>query len=79
MARVGLVLVVVAVVFTVYSAVDCVVLERARVRGLPRAVWVAVVLLLPPIGGVLWLLIGRAPAGWDRMRGRRPRRVRMQR
>ncbi|WP_378144910.1 PLD nuclease N-terminal domain-containing protein [Cnuibacter sp. UC19_7] len=59
MARLLLVLVIIVVAFTIYALVDSLMLERSRIRGLPRWAWVLIVLLLPPIGGVLWFLIGR--------------------
>ncbi len=59
MARLLLVLGVVAVVLLVYTIVDCAMLERSRVRGLPRWAWIVVMLLLPVIGSILWLIIGR--------------------
>ena len=47
------------VVFTIFSLVDCALFEKTRIRGVPRAVWIIVILLLPVIGGVLWFIIGR--------------------
>ncbi|WP_111719594.1 PLDc N-terminal domain-containing protein [Homoserinimonas sp. OAct 916] len=52
-------LIVAAVVFTVYAVIDCAFTAPYRVRGLPKAAWVVVVILLPVIGGVLWFWIGR--------------------
>ena len=58
---------VVVVILTIYALVDCAVFDRNRIRGLPRWVWVFVIVLIPVIGAVLWLLIGRgrrsSPAG----------------
>ncbi|WP_440711576.1 PLDc N-terminal domain-containing protein [Herbiconiux sp. YIM B11900] len=59
MARVLLALVIVVVAFTVYALVDCLMLPKSRVKALPRVAWVFIILLFTPIGGVLWLLIGR--------------------
>ena len=50
---------VVVVILTIYALVDCAVFDRNRIRGLPRWVWVFVIVLIPVIGAVLWLLIGR--------------------
>lgn len=50
---------VVAALFYVYCVVDCALIERSRVRGLPKVAWIPVILLFPMIGGVLWLLVGR--------------------
>ncbi|PCN49143.1 hypothetical protein Csp2054_02825 [Curtobacterium sp. 'Ferrero'] len=63
MVRLWLIVVVAAVAFTVWMAVDCATMPRQRVRSLNRGVWVLLVIVLPVLGGVLWLLLGRAPAG----------------
>jgi hypothetical protein len=62
MVRLWFALGVVVVVLTVYTLVDCALLHRSRVRGLPRWVWIFVIVLIPVIGPVLWLLIGRGRA-----------------
>ena len=62
MARLVVGVVIAVVVFTIYAFVDCALTERARVRGLPKSLWLVVVVVLPLIGGVLWFLIGRGPA-----------------
>jgi type VI protein secretion system component VasK len=63
MIRLWLVLGVVVALVYIYSIVDCALIEKNRVRGLPKAVWLLVLIFLPVIGSVLWFLIGR---------GRRP-------
>lgn len=45
--------------FTVYSVVDCIQTEDERVRNLPKIVWVVLVLLFTPAGGIAWFLAGR--------------------
>ena len=47
-------------VFTVYTLVDCVQTEDERVKGLPKIVWVFVILLSPLAGGLGWWFAGRA-------------------
>lgn len=59
MPRLILIGVVVAVAFTIYTLVDVLMTERSRIRGVPKPVW-AIITLLPVIGGVLWLTIGKA-------------------
>ena len=59
MVRIWLVLVAVVVVITVFCAVDALMLDRLRSRGLPRWAWVLVVVLIPVAGPVLWLTVGR--------------------
>ena len=61
MARLVVGVVIAVVVFTIYAFVDCALMERSRIRGLPRALWLVVMVVLPLIGGVLWFLIGRGP------------------
>ncbi|WP_082716990.1 PLD nuclease N-terminal domain-containing protein [Microterricola viridarii] len=56
-------LAVAAVVLTVYALVDAALFDRSRIRGLPRFAWILVVLLLPVIGALLWLFIGRGRRG----------------
>jgi len=54
------------VILTVYTLVDCALFDRSRIRGLPRWVWIFVIVLVPLFGPLLWLLVGRgrnAPAG----------------
>ena len=50
------------VILTVYTLVDCAVFDRKRIRGLPRWVWIFVIVLVPLIGPLLWLLVGHGRA-----------------
>ncbi len=59
MVRLWIVLGVAAAVFYIYSVADCAFFDRNRVRGLPKPVWLLVIILLPIIGGALWFIIGR--------------------
>jgi hypothetical protein len=72
MVRLFIVLGVVVTVFYIYSVVDCALIERNRVRGLPKPVWLLIIIVFPLIGGLLWFLIGRgrgtAPLGKARRR-----------
>jgi hypothetical protein len=54
-----------AAVFWVFSIVDCVVQPASRHRGVPKGVWIAIVVVIPVIGGVLWFAIGRTRRGHD--------------
>jgi len=62
MVRLWLVIVVAAVAFTVFAVIDCATMPRQRVRSLRKGLWVVLVVVLPVLGGVLWFLLGRAPA-----------------
>lgn len=63
MARVLIVGGFLAVVFWVFSIVDCVVQPTTRHRGVSKAAWVAIVVLIPVIGGILWFALGRRRGG----------------
>lgn len=60
--RVWFILVVVAVAFWVFTIVDCAAQPPTRHRGVSKPVWILIVVLLPVLGGVLWLIVGRARA-----------------
>lgn len=62
MARLLLILALVATVFWVYTIVDCAVQNPSRHRGVNKPAWLAIVILLPVLGGILWFLIGRGRA-----------------
>lgn len=51
-----------AVMFWVVSVVDCAVQPAYRHRGVSKAAWIAIVVLLPVIGGILWFWLGRTRA-----------------
>lgn len=44
---------------------DVITTDEARMRHLPKLVWLLLVLLLPFVGSVLWLALGR-PESWPR-------------
>lgn len=52
--------VVIAVVLTVWTLVDAIMIPRHRVRTMPRWVWIVLIVLVPVVGPALWLLYGRA-------------------
>ncbi|WOF23615.1 PLD nuclease N-terminal domain-containing protein [Microbacterium betulae] len=63
MARALIVLAVAAVVFWVFSIVDCAVQPASRHRGVSKSAWLLIVVLIPVIGGLLWFVIGRSRPG----------------
>lgn len=71
MARLLLIGVVAVIVFTVYSVIDCAFFDRNRIRGLPHAAWIVVILLVPVIGPLLWFIIGRGRKNRGAPRSRR--------
>ncbi|KTR93641.1 membrane protein [Microbacterium testaceum] len=63
MARLLLILALVATAFWVYTIVDCAVQPSTRHRGVSKGAWMVIVILLPVLGGVLWFVVGRGRAG----------------
>jgi hypothetical protein len=66
MARVLLFAVLAVVLVTVFTVIDCALTERYRVRALPRALWLVIIVLVPLAGPFLWWTAGRAPYERDR-------------
>lgn len=66
--------VVLAVALIVYAFIDCLRTEdRNMPPGLPKPVWLALILLVPVIGALGWLLVTRLPTdGTSRPRRQRP-------
>lgn len=46
-------------VLWVFCVLDVIATEDALVRHLPKMVWVILVIILPDIGSIAWLLLGR--------------------
>jgi hypothetical protein len=59
MAKVFLVLAAIGV--TIYAVIDCLRSDDDEIRGLPKPLWLLVIIALPLFGGILWLLFGRVP------------------
>lgn len=43
----------------IFTIVDIVLIDRSRVRALPKWAWVVIALLLSLVGSVLWFAVGR--------------------
>lgn len=65
------VLVLLGLAIYIWFVVDVLRTSGASVRTLPKFVWLLIVVLIPLLGGVLWLLGGR-PRGQGRRRKRGP-------
>lgn len=59
--------VVIAAVVVIFTLVDCALTPRTRIRALPKALWLIVIVILPIVGSLLWYSVGRISA---RTRGR---------
>ena len=55
MVRLYVVVGVAIVAFTVFTLIDLVMTDRTRVRALNKLAWALIILILPAIGGILWL------------------------
>jgi hypothetical protein len=72
MARLFVIVPVIALGVMIFALVDLVRIESERVRALPKAAWVFIVVLLPLLGPALWFLVGRERTGLDRTAARGP-------
>jgi Phospholipase_D-nuclease N-terminal len=54
----GLIILILVLAFTVYCVAD--LARAAEVRSLSRGVWAVICLVLMPLGGILYLLAGKA-------------------
>ena len=59
MTRLIIVLAAVAVALMVFCLVDAILIDRFRVRGVPKGLWIFIILVLPLVGSILWLTVGR--------------------
>lgn len=67
--------IVVAIALLVYALIDCLQTDSARFRSLNRVAWVAIIVLVPIIGPVLWLVLGKVRTRPQRPAGPPPRPV----
>jgi hypothetical protein len=65
MARALIIVVAILVAFLVYAVIDAILIDRSRIRGLPRALWV-LICFVPALGGILWFFVGRGKANKNR-------------
>lgn len=47
---------------TIYAVIDCFSTPDSETRGLPKPLWLLVIVALPLVGGIMWILFGRAPS-----------------
>jgi len=51
---------IVAVGVVIYAFIECLMTPRHQVRAFPKAAWILLIVLLPLVGALLWLFLGRA-------------------
>ena len=44
---------------TIYAVIDCIQTADDRVKHLPKIAWVVLVVLIPWVGPIAWLIVGR--------------------
>lgn len=50
---------IIALGIIIYSLIECLMTPKHQVRAMPKAVWIVLVILLPLVGALLWLFLGR--------------------
>ena len=55
--------IVIAIALLVYALIDCLQTESDRVKALNRFAWLAIIVLIPVVGPLLWLLLAKARPG----------------
>lgn len=58
MPRLLIPLIIVSVGVMIYALIEAISTPSARTRIMPKGIWIVVIILVPLIGGVLWLLFG---------------------
>lgn len=64
----------IAAAVLIFTIVDIALIDRTRVKGVPKLIWVLIVLVLPIIGAVLWFFLGRERLSERGTNGRAVRR-----
>ena len=70
MARLFVIVPLIAAGMLIFAVIDLIRIENERVRALPKPAWVVIVVVLPIIGPLLWFLLGRERYGQVRSGGR---------
>jgi len=71
--RFGLLGALLSLTLAVYALVDCAQRPSYQLRTLPKAIWLLLIVLLPLLGSLAYLLLGRDPDGQGYAIPRRPR------
>ena len=66
-------LILLPLVLTLYTFVDCVMRDDSQIKKIPKWGWLLVILFLQPIGGIVYLVIGRV----RKLRGPKPGKKRI--
>jgi hypothetical protein len=66
-------LILLPLVLTLYTFVDCAMRDDSQIKRIPKWGWLLVILFLQPIGGIVYLVIGRV----RKLRGPKPGKKRI--
>lgn len=72
MSRILLSVIVIYVAVALYSVFDAAVRDKDQIRIMPKAAWIAVIILVPLVGLLLWFLFGRGTTNSAPTRGVAP-------
>jgi len=59
MARLFVIVPFIAVALDVFAIVDVALTDPRRVRAIPKFAWVILIIILPILGALLWLIVGK--------------------
>lgn len=63
MVRFDIIFFVVALALLIFSLVDCISIYESRIKVLNKISWVLIIILLPLLGPILWLAVGKDRSG----------------
>jgi hypothetical protein len=66
-------LILLPLVLTLFTFVDCAMRDDSQIKKIPKWGWLLVILFLQPIGGIVYLVIGRV----RKVRGPKPGKKRI--
>ena len=58
----------------IFAVLDCITSDRSQCRILPKALWFLIIVLIPIVGPLAWLLLGRPAKPSEHPAGRMPAR-----
>jgi hypothetical protein len=67
------ILILLPLVLTLFTFVDCAMRDDSQIKKIPKWGWLLVILFLQPIGGIVYLVIGRV----RKLRGPKPGKKRI--
>jgi len=62
MGRLGILFFLVYLAVLVVALIDCLSTDKAEIRNLPKIVWILLIVVFSPVGGIAWFLTGRPKA-----------------